>query len=137
MSLFVDTSAWYAAADRSDRSHDAATSVLAQQELLVTTDHVLVETWLLVHHRLGRSAAERFWEGLASGVAEIENVGGADLAAAWAIGESFPDQDFSIVDRTSFAVMQRLGLRRVATLDDDFAVYRFGRSKQQAFEVVR
>ncbi len=137
MSLFVDTSAWYAAADRSDRSHKAATSVLAQQEILVTTDHVLVETWLLVHHRLGRNAAERFWEGLRSGVAEIENVGSADLAAAWAIGESFPDQDFSIVDRTSFAVMQRLGLRRVATLDDDFAVYRFGRTKKQAFEVVR
>ena len=137
MSLFVDTSAWYAAADRSDRSHKAAKSVLAQQELLVTTDHVLVETWLLVHHRLGRNAAERFWEGLRSGVAEIESVGSADLAAAWAIGESFPDQDFSIVDRTSFAVMQRLGLRRVATLDDDFAVFRFGRRKQQAFEVVR
>lgn len=137
MSLFVDTSAWYAAADRGDRSHKAATSILARQEFLVTTDHVLVETWLLVHHRLGRSAAERFWEGLTSGVAEIENVGSADLTAAWAIGESFPDQDFSLVDRTSFAVMQRLGLRRVATLDDDFAVFRFGRSKQQAFEIVR
>ena len=137
MSLFVDTSAWYAGADRSDRSHTRAKGVLAVEETLVTTDHVLIETWLLLRHRLGRSAAERFWDGLRNGVAEIEAVTAADLALAWAAGEAFPDQDFSIVDRTSFAVMQRLGLRRVASFDDDFAVFRFGRFKRHAFEVVR
>ena len=137
MSLFVDTSAWYAAADRSDRSHRPATAVLGAGEALVTSDHVLVESWLLIRHRLGRPVAERFWEGLRHGVAEVEPVTAADLAAAWAVAEAFPDQDFSIVDRTSFAVMQRLGLRRVATFDDDFAVYRFGRDRRLAFEVVR
>jgi predicted nucleic acid-binding protein len=137
MSLFVDTSAWYAAADRSDTSHRRAKAVLTVEETLVTTDHVLVETWVLLRHRLGRSAAERFWTGLRDGAAEIEAVTTADLAVAWAIGESFPDQDFSIVDRTCFAVMQRLGLRRVAAFDEDFAVYRFGRARGQAFEVVR
>jgi predicted nucleic acid-binding protein len=137
MSLFVDTSAWYAAADRSDTSHRRAKAVLTVEETLVTTDHVLVETWVLLRHRLGRSAAERFWTGLRDGAAEIEAVTTADLAVAWAIGESFPDQDFSIVDRTCFAVMQRLGLRRVAAFDEDFAVYRFGRARRQAFEVVR
>ena len=60
-----------------------------------------------------------------------------DLEVAWAIGEAFPDQDFSIVDRTSFAVMQRLGVHRVASFDADFAVYRFGRGRNRAFEIVR
>lgn len=137
MSLFVDSSAWYAAADRGDRSHRRATTILAGGEPLVTSDHVLVETWLLLRHRIGRSAAERFWEGLRSGVADVEAVTAADLAVAWAVAEGFPDQDFSIVDRTSFAVMQRLGLERVASFDDDFAVFRFGRNRRQAFEVVR
>jgi predicted nucleic acid-binding protein len=137
VSLFVDTSAWYAAADRSDRSHRRAKAVLAVDETLVTTDHVLVETWVLLRHRLGRAAAERFWEGLRAGAAEVEPVTAADLAVAWAAGEAFPDQDFSIVDRTSFAVMQRLGLRRVAAFDDDFSVFRFGRGRRQAFEVLR
>lgn len=137
MSLFVDSSAWYAAADRGDRSHKRATRLLAAEDSLVTTDHVLVETWLLLRHRLGRAVAERFWDGLRNGAADIEPVTGADLAVAWAAGEAFPDQDFSIVDRSSFAVMQRLGLRRVASFDDDFAVYRFGRFKRDAFEVVR
>jgi predicted nucleic acid-binding protein len=137
VSLFVDTSAWYAAADRGDASHERAKEVLGAGESLVTTDHVLVETWVLLRHRLSRGAAERFWAGLKAGAAELEAVTPADLAVAWSIGESFPDQDFSIVDRTCFAVMQRLGLRRVAAFDDDFSVYRFGRARRQAFEVVR
>jgi predicted nucleic acid-binding protein len=137
VSLFVDTSAWYAAADRSDASHHRAKAVLKAEESLVTSDHVLVETWVLVRHRLGRTAAERFWGGLRAGAAEVEPVTAGDLAVAWAVAESFPDQDFSIVDRTSFAVMQRLGLRRVASFDDDFSVFRFGRARRQAFEVLR
>ncbi len=137
MTLFVDSSAWYAAADRNDRSHRRAVEILGAGEALVTSDHVLVESWLLLRHRLDRRAAERFWGGLRAGAADLEAVGEVDLEAAWAIGEKFSDQDFSLVDRTSFAVMLRLGLRRVATFDDDFAVFRFGRARREAFDVVR
>jgi len=127
----------YAAADRGDRSNERAKQVLAAGDRLVLSDHILVETWTLVAHRLGRSAAERQWEAIRAGAATIEPVVAADLEVAYAIGEEFPDQDFSIVDRTSFAVMRRLGLHRVATLDEHFAVYRFGRKRTQAFEIVR
>ena len=41
MSLFVDTSIWYAAADASDASNGRAKAILAAGEPLVTTDHVL------------------------------------------------------------------------------------------------
>lgn len=137
MSIFVDTSAWYAAADEADVSNERARSILSAGEALVTTDHVLVETWLLLRHRIRRQAAEKFWEGLRAGVATIELVLAADLEAAWAIGEAFPDQDFSIADRTSFAVMERLGVHRAASFDDDFAVYRFGRDRKKAFTILR
>jgi predicted nucleic acid-binding protein len=137
MSLFVDTSVWYAAADSSDSGNARAKAILSAGEPLVTSDHVLVETWVLVRYRLGRRAAERFWEGLRSGVAAVETVGPADLEAAWAIGVSYRDQDFSIVDRTSFAVMLRLGIDRAASFDDDFAIYRFGPNRRRAFTVVR
>jgi predicted nucleic acid-binding protein len=137
MSLFVDTSIWYAAADTSDASNARAKAILAEGELLVTTDHVLIETWTLLRYRIRRQAAERFWEGMRNGVASVEPVGVADLEAAWQIGLAFSDQDFSIVDRTSFAVMRRLGIERAASLDDDFAIFRFGPNRRRAFTIVR
>ena len=137
MSLFVDTSVWYAAADAADVGNRRAKEILSAGEALVTSDHVLVETWTLLRHRLHAAAAEAFWTGLRGGVARLEIVGSADLQAAWTIGRDFPDQDFSLVDRTSFAVMERLGVYRAASFDDDYAVYRFGPRRSKAFEVVR
>jgi predicted nucleic acid-binding protein len=137
VNLFVDTSAFYAAADIGDSSHARATEVLGAGDPLVTSDHVLVETWILMRHRLGRDAAERFWSAVRAGAAAIEPVIAADLEVAWGIGQTFMDQDFSIVDRTSFAVMHRLGVTRAASFDDDFAVYRFGARRERAFEIAR
>lgn len=137
MTLFVDSSTFYAAADRSDRSHRRAVEILSNHEPLVTTDHILVEAWLLLQHRLGRGAAERFWGAIRSGAASLEPVVSADVEVAWGIGETFSDQEFSIVDRTSFAVMLRLGLTRVASLDEHFAIFRFGPGRRRAFEVLR
>jgi predicted nucleic acid-binding protein len=136
MSLFVDTSIWYAAADSSDRSNARAKAILKSGETLVTSDHVLIETWTLLHHKLDRKAAERFREGL-RGIAVMEAVTLADLEVAWDIGVSWRDQDFSIVDCTSFAVMRRLGIDRVASLDAHFSVFRFGPKRRQSFHVLR
>ncbi len=136
MTLFVDTSVFYAVADRSDRSNVRAKSIIAADERLLTTDHVLVETWLLIQRRLGAPAADRFWRGTRGGVIGIETVSAADLDAAFSIGEAFPDQSFSIVDRTSFVALQRLGVYRVASFDRDFAIFRFGPRRQRAFEIV-
>lgn len=97
---------------------------------------VLAETWRLICHRLGRTAAESWWAAIRRGTAAVEPVTSSDLEVAFRIGEEFPDQDFSIVDRTSFAVMQRLGIHRVATLDQHFAIFRFGRNRSRAFEIV-
>jgi len=111
--------------------------VLTADEQLVTTDHVLVETWMLLAHRLGHHTAEAWWEAVRTGAAVVEPVTAADLEVAFAIGRDFPDQGFSIIDRTSFAVMQRLGVFRAATFDQRFAIFRFGRDRGRAFEIVR
>ena len=136
MSVFVDTSVWYAAADSSDLDNNRAKGTLASGETLLTTDHVLVETWTLLRWRIHRHAAERFWDGLRNGTAAVEAVGPADMEAAWQIGMAYRDQDFSLVDRTSFAVMRRLGIERVASFDEHFAVFRFGPKRRHAFEIV-
>jgi predicted nucleic acid-binding protein len=135
--FFVDTSVWFAAANVRDTQNGRAKRIVEEAGRAILTDHVLVETWLLLARKVHRTAAERFWLGIRRGLAELEKATTADLERAWAIGEAFPDQDFSIVDRTSFAVMERLGLTKVASFDDDFAVYRYGRSREKAFDVLR
>lgn len=120
-----------------DRHNARAKAVLTGATEHVTTDHVVVETWLLLNSRYHRRGAERFWDSIRRGPVRVEIVTTADLEAAWTIGEAFPDQGFSIVDRTSFAVMERMGITKAASFDDDFAVYRFGRNRDRAFEVLR
>jgi len=137
VTLFVDTSVLYAVADRTDSGNSAAKAILASGEDLMTSDHVLVESWRLIQRRLGHRAADAFWAAIAAGSLELEIVSRPDLEAAWTIGAAFPDHAFSIVDRTSFAVMLRLGIHRAASFDKDFAVFRFGSRRERAFEIVR
>jgi predicted nucleic acid-binding protein len=137
LSVFVDSTVWFAAAVTRDRDNARARRILQSTTGHVTTDHVLIESWLLLNSRFHRRGAELLWDRIRSGAAHVEFITPGDLEAAWAIGEIFPDQSFSIVDRTSFAVMERLGLTRAATFDDDFAVYRYGRERNRAFEVLR
>jgi uncharacterized protein len=128
---------WFASVVARDRHNSRAKSILKDSSDHITTDHVMVETWLLLNSRYHHQAGERFWDGIRSGGVTIAPVTAADLETAWAIGEAFPDQTFSIVDRTSFVVMERLGITRVASFDDDFAIYRYGRNRDRAFEVLR
>lgn len=136
MTVFVDTSAWYAAADLDDSGHERAAQRLHEHAgALLTSDHVLVETWFLSARRLGIGVADRLVDGIRTGLARIEPAVVADLETATRIGEDFPDQGFSIVDRTSWAIMLRSGVHEAIALDADFWIYRFGRDKRQSFTV--
>ncbi|MEE9414267.1 MAG: PIN domain-containing protein [Acidimicrobiales bacterium] len=136
MTAFVDTSAWYAAADRDDRSHERATLRLSEfQGRLLTSDHILIETWYLTSSRLGVDIAEDLINSIRTGIARIESTTVADLELAASIREAYPDQDFSIVDRTSWSVMQRLGVHEAIAFDRDYSIYRFGRDRRNAFTV--
>ncbi len=75
---------------------------------------------------MGKAVADRFLSGVRRGAARMEMIVPGDFDVASGIAGQFPDLDFSIVDRTSFAVMQRLGILRAASFDDDFAIFRFG-----------
>jgi predicted nucleic acid-binding protein len=137
VTTFVDASAWYAAVDSGDASHAAIASVLREAGPLLTSDHVLVETWFLLNRRVGRGEAEAFLSRCINDALPIEIVGKADIEKALEIGRRFSGHQFSLVDRTSFAVMERLGISTVVSLDDDFAIYRFGPRRQRAFTLLR
>lgn len=136
MSTFADTSVLYAAADPADSSTDRGREILRGATDLTTTDLVIAELWRLVRARRGWQVAEETWHALEAGGVELLPVRSEDLRTAIAIGHAFPGQEFSLVDRTSFAVMERLGITRVATFDTDFAVYRYGPRRERSFEIL-
>lgn len=134
--VFVDTSGWYAAADADDASHARAAARLEEfAGQLLTSDHVLVETWYLAASRLGRDIAETLVNDIGNGIARVENTQLADLETAASIQHAFPDQDFSIVDRTSWSLMVRLGVHAAIAFDRDYSIFRFGRDRRMAFTV--
>lgn len=137
MSTFVDSSIWFAEAAPRDHDNLRAKLILSERDDHVTTEHVVVETWLLLNSRRDRRVADRFWDSVRHGGVRVETPSGSDWDKAWAIGEAFPDQEFSLVDRTSFAVMERLGIVRAASFDAHFAIYRYGRERNKAFDIVR
>lgn len=137
MTVFVDTSAWFATVNVKDRHHQRASELVRMQLPLVTSTFVLVETWLLLHSRIAFAVADGFTEYIRAGAAQLEQTTMGDLQHAQQIARAFPDQSFSLVDRTSFAMMERLRISRVITFDDDFSIFRFGADRRRAFEVLR
>lgn len=137
MSVFADLSFWFATLVARDDFNERAKAISRSVDAFVTTDHVVVETWLLLNSRYHRQGADLFWDRMRRGAVRLEMVTTADMEAAWAISKQFTDQTFSLVDCTSFAVMERLGLTRAASFDRDFAIYRYGRDLNRALEVLR
>lgn len=136
--MFVDTSAFYALADMGDRNHLSAKAFyesLVGKKRLITTDHVLLECWFLIGSKLGREKALAFWDGLRSGIVSIVSTRGEDLERAREILEEFKDQDFSLTDATSCAVMERVREREVFSFDKHFRVYRYGTDRKRTFSV--
>ena len=133
---FVDTSIWYAAADSGDAHSQVARSLLAERAgALVTTDIVLAELWNLVNGRADHRTANRVVAAAAT-VARVECATSADLQVAAEAATVFPDQAFSLTDRTSWALMERLSIADALAFDADFRVYRYGPARRRAFTVL-
>ena len=137
--LFVDTSAFYAIADGDDRHHREALSALRASvgtEQVVTSDHVVVESWLLIRSRLGRRAAMAFWDGVTADVFTVVGVSAPDLRRGREFAREWSDQTFSIVDCSSFAIMERLAIDRALAFDAHFRVIRLGPRRNRPLRII-
>lgn len=129
--VFVDSTAYYAAAVRRDANHPAAQAILtrlaAEHARLFTSRYILAETHALLLNRQRDSvrayAALRTIEQAAS--TTIVPVTTADEDRAHAILVQYKDHLFTLTDAVSFAVMDRLGITRAFAFDRDFLQYGF------------
>ncbi len=128
--LFVDTGMWIALRVAHDAHHGAASEALRRAHQrglsLVTTNHVVGESYTFFRRNVGHEAAFRFIDALAgSSRLEIVHVD-ADLERrAFELLRKFRDHRFSFVDGTSFAVMQKRRIKHALAFDADFAAAGF------------
>jgi uncharacterized protein len=128
--IFVDSSAWYALLDADDRGHAVASQRFYRatelQRPMVSTNHVVAETYTLVRRRLGNRPALTFLQR----TRDDPLVQRVFVSEAWErdaehLLEQYDDQAFSYVDATSFVTMRHLGIDQVLTFDSDFLIAGF------------
>lgn len=119
---FVDTSAWFAYANRQDPDHQRVGHVLRTfQGRLITSNFIFDETVTLCLYRLGHPVAATVGTVLMDPtVVAMVRITPEDELQAWALWLARPDKTYSFTDCTSFVVMRRLGLQQAIAIDTDF-----------------
>ena len=134
MSLaFVDTGAWLALAVRRDQYHGAAVDhykrLSDDRTRLLTTNYVMLETYTRIRYDDGHRQALRFHEtitrALGHGRLELEWVSRQTHEKAWHIFETYEDQQFSLVDCTSFVIAGQAQVDQVFGFDRGFLTMEF------------
>ena len=128
--LFVDTGAWFALADKSDQHHSQAVKVypklLSSCHHLTTTNLVIAETYILIRHALGHQPAIRFLKSIAASPRVIKIYSDSALEeAAESILWKYQDQAFSYTDAVSFALMEQYNIMEAFSFDQHFGTAGF------------
>ncbi len=124
--VFVDTGAFVALRNRSEREHELARATLKrlveEKVPLYTSNYVFAETYTALLVRLGRDEAIEWGKRFRAGeTIELIRVDQEVEQQAWSILESHTDKEWSYVDATSFALIERERLTGAFAFDRHFA----------------
>lgn len=128
--IFVDTGAWYALQVIDDQNHQAAKAafpkILAHYEALVTSNHVIGETYTLLRTFKGFHEAWRFLE-ILDRSPRIEHYfpSAAPERETYELLRRYADHPFSFVDAVSFCIMRHEGIEHAFAFDSHFATAGF------------
>ena len=124
MTIFVDTSAFYAVFDRSDPNHLEAretwNTLLRGQATLLTTNYVLLETAALLQHRIGIGAVRSFHQDV-SALLQVDWVTRERHHAAMEALLAASRKKLSLVDCLSFQTMRRFSVHTAFCFDRHFS----------------
>jgi len=118
MALILDTGPLYASLDRSDQDYAACRALIeAANEPLVIPAPVLVEVDYWIHRRLGPGALVALLADIEAGAYVVADLTTSDYARVRELCDRYADADVGFVDAAVFAVVERLGEAKLATLD--------------------
>jgi predicted nucleic acid-binding protein len=118
VALILDTGPLYASLDRSDQDHAVCRALIeAADEPLVIPAPVLVEVDYWVHQRLNAGAFVAFLADIEGGAYVVADLTRSDYARVRELCDRYADADIGFVDAAVFALVERFGESKVATLD--------------------
>jgi predicted nucleic acid-binding protein len=125
--LFADTSGWGSLVERTQPFHALAASIYraarVRSQTIVSTNYVLAEVVALLTSplRIPRPAIVAFINGLKSSpFIEIVHIDARLDQEAWQLLQSRQDKEWSLVDCSSFVLMNNRGIREALTTDHHF-----------------
>ncbi|MEW6554128.1 MAG: PIN domain-containing protein [Actinomycetota bacterium] len=123
MRCFADTSALIALLNADDEHHARARArwqrLLTTDASMITSNYVILETFILAQHRLGMQAARDFNDAVVPVLntawitEEVHNTAAASLIISG-------KRNLSLVDCTSFEICRRLGIENAFAYDRHF-----------------
>ncbi|MBI5179795.1 MAG: PIN domain-containing protein [Nitrospirae bacterium] len=123
--IFIDTSAWFALADKDDAYHKKAASIypslLKSHTSLVTSNLIIAESYILILKELGHDAAINFLEGIKTSPRIFKIYSNEEIETdAEEILAKYDDHDFSYADAVSFAIMKELKIKKAFCFNKHF-----------------
>ncbi len=130
--VYVDTSAWYALQITDDANHqqarEAFPGLLKGYGTLITSNHVVGETYTLLRISRGYNEAKRCLELLRqSPRLEVYFADSDAEREAYSLLDQYREHPFSFVDGLSFAIMKREGIRDAFAFDHHFRIAGYNR----------
>lgn len=136
--LFIDTSGWASLFIPTELFHIQAAQYFAQaqqqRQTLITTNYVVAELVALLgsRQRAPRTQIFQYIDSVkAAPSVELVHIDAATDAVAWELCKSRPDKAWSLVDCTSFVVMQQMSIQEALTTDQHFEQAGFVRLLKQ------
>ncbi len=125
--LFIDTSGWASLFVTRESHHPQArqhfTQANQQNQPIITSNYIISELVALLHSPL-RQPRSRVFEIInairTASYIQIVHVDTAIDQAAWALCQNRPDKPWSLVDCSSFIVMQQMDIQQALTTDHHF-----------------
>lgn len=101
---------------------------------MLTTWPVFTEAMHLLGSKVGWSGQEALWEFVTRGQLELADIPSSSRQRLRELMAKYRDTPMNLAGATLVALAEERGLRRVLTLDDDFAVYRI--AGRRRFEIL-
>lgn len=118
MALVLDTGPLLAAIDRSDPDHDRCRSLIERsRESRVVPSPVVVELDYWCRTKLSAEDFVAFLDDVIAGAFRVEELDQSDFRRVRALQAQYADNRIGFVDAAVLAVVEKLGERKLATLD--------------------